>query len=168
MRARTCARPLQSGRGRARSDSVSAWPYVSPGNGALSRVQAADSYNRLLCLVNRHHSFFIHPATVHFNLRESSFDLTKIRRRQLNIACSQVLVQVIGTSCAGNRNNERLLRKQPSQRNLSRCCTLLLRKLSEKINHRHICCNVFRRKAWELRSHVHSWVELRLSIYFHS
>jgi hypothetical protein len=43
-------------------------------------------------------------------------------------------VQVIGTSCAGYRNNERLLRKQPSQRNLSRCCIILLRKLSEKIS----------------------------------
>src|SRR5882757_6142931 len=28
----------------------------------------------------------------------------------------------------------------------------LHRKLSEKINNRHICCNVFRGKAWELRS----------------
>jgi hypothetical protein len=36
---------------------------------------------RSLCLVDRHHSFFIHPATVPFDFRESSFDLTKIRRR---------------------------------------------------------------------------------------
>ena len=37
--------------------------------------------NRSLCSVNHLHSFFIHPATVHFDCRESSFDLTKIRRR---------------------------------------------------------------------------------------
>src|SRR5580658_2663048 len=72
---------------------------------------------------------------------------------------------MIGTSCAGNRNNERLLREQPSRRNLSRRCILLLRKLSEKINNRHICGNVFRRKTWELRSNVHLWVELRSGIY---
>jgi hypothetical protein len=68
----------------------------------------------------------------------------------------------------GNRNNERLLREQPSQGNLNRCCTLLFRQLSEKINSRHICCDVFRRKAWERRSNVHFGVELRSSIYFHS
>jgi hypothetical protein len=39
-----------------------------------------------------------------------------------------------------------------------------LYRLSKKINHRHIWSNVFRRKAWELRSHVHFGVELRLSI----
>ena len=33
-------------------------------------------------MVNRHHSFFIHPAAAHFDFRESSFDLMKIRRRQ--------------------------------------------------------------------------------------
>ena len=37
--------------------------------------------NWSLCLVNRVHSFFIHPATVHFDFRESSFDLPKIRGR---------------------------------------------------------------------------------------
>jgi hypothetical protein len=43
-RARTCARPCHQAVGRARADSVSAWCYVSAENGALSRVQAADSY----------------------------------------------------------------------------------------------------------------------------
>jgi len=37
--------------------------------------------DRSLCLVNRLHSFLIHPATVHLDFRESSFDLKKIRRR---------------------------------------------------------------------------------------
>jgi hypothetical protein len=54
---------------------------VSPDNGALPAVQAADSYERSLCLVNRPHSFFIHPATIHFDFRERSFYLTKIRGR---------------------------------------------------------------------------------------
>jgi hypothetical protein len=34
-----------------------------------------------LSLVNCLHSFFIHPATVYFDFRESTVDLTKIRRR---------------------------------------------------------------------------------------
>ena len=37
------------------------------------------------CLVNHLHLFFIHPATVHFDFRDSSVDLTKIRGRKLNI-----------------------------------------------------------------------------------
>jgi hypothetical protein len=37
--------------------------------------------NRSPCLVNHFHSFFIHPATVHFDFRKGSFDLTKIRTR---------------------------------------------------------------------------------------
>ena len=40
------------------------------------------------CLVNHLHLFFIHPATVHFDFRDSSVDLTKIRGRELNIDCS--------------------------------------------------------------------------------
>src|ERR1700734_231598 len=43
----------------------------------LHGVQAGDSCYRLRCLVNRLHSFFIHPATVHFDssnrLREADF-----------------------------------------------------------------------------------------------
>ena len=66
-------------------------------------------------MVNHLHLFFIHPATVHFDFRDSSVDLPKIRRRQLNIDGPYVLVQVIDVACAGNRNNEWLLREQPSQ-----------------------------------------------------
>src|SRR6266404_1551589 len=40
---------------------------------------------RSRCLVNHLHLFFIHPATVHFDFRDGSVDLTKIRRRQHNI-----------------------------------------------------------------------------------
>jgi hypothetical protein len=47
--------------------------------GRLMGTNACD--NRSRCLVNRLHSFFIHPATVHFDFRESSFDLPKIRGR---------------------------------------------------------------------------------------
>ena len=36
-------------------------------------------------LVNHLHLFFIHPATLHFDFRNRSVDLTKIRGRKLNI-----------------------------------------------------------------------------------
>jgi hypothetical protein len=48
----------------------------------LQSQSARRHVNRSLCLVDCVHSFFIHPATVHFDFRESSFDLTKIRRRR--------------------------------------------------------------------------------------
>jgi hypothetical protein len=41
----------------------------------------SDQFNRSPCLVNDLHSFFIHPATSDFDSRESTFDLTKLRRR---------------------------------------------------------------------------------------
>jgi hypothetical protein len=46
-------------------------------------------------LINVLHVFFTHTAAMHFDLSESRFDLAKISRRQLNIDCSQVLIQVI-------------------------------------------------------------------------
>jgi len=39
-------------------------------------------------LIDIAHVFLGHTATLHFDFKESSFDLTKIRRRQLNIDCS--------------------------------------------------------------------------------
>ena len=63
------------------------------------------SSNRSHCLVNDPHLLFIHSATVHCYFRQSSFDLTKIQRRQLNIDRSQVLVQVIHIARTRDWNN---------------------------------------------------------------
>jgi hypothetical protein len=41
-----------------------------------------------VCLLNLPHVFFRHAATMHFDFGESSFDLTKIRRCELDINCS--------------------------------------------------------------------------------
>jgi hypothetical protein len=38
--------------------------------------------------------FFIHPATMHRNAGENRIDLAKVRRRQLDVDCAEVLVQV--------------------------------------------------------------------------
>jgi hypothetical protein len=73
MRPRTYARPCNQAGGELEQIQF-VLGHMLPG------MQAADSNYRLRCLVNRLHSFFIHPATVHFDFRESSLDLTKIRR----------------------------------------------------------------------------------------
>ena len=58
------------------------------------RCPPAGTFRRLqihhwsLCLLNFPHVFFRHAATMHFNFRESSLDLTKIGRCELNINCS--------------------------------------------------------------------------------
>ena len=51
----------------------------------VDKSATALPYDRSRCLVNHLHLFFIHPATVHLDFRDSRVDLTKIRRRELNI-----------------------------------------------------------------------------------
>jgi site-specific recombinase XerD len=74
MRARTCARPCHQAGGELEQIQFLLGHMSVQTTERYPGVQAADSYNWLLCLVNRLHSFFIHPATVHFDFRESSFD----------------------------------------------------------------------------------------------
>ena len=62
--------PLPSGRGRARADSFLRGHMSVQTAKRYPRVQAADSYNRSHCLVNRHHSFFIHPTRLNQLQRE--------------------------------------------------------------------------------------------------
>src|SRR5580658_4379200 len=75
---------------------------------------------------------------------------------------------MIDVACAGDRNNEWLLRQHPSQRKLGGRSILLLSKPFDQINHWHICRYVFRRNTGEARSQVHFRVELGSSIYFPS
>src|SRR6266496_1289279 len=80
---------------------------------AVTRILFQTSQSR--GLVHHLHLFFIHPATVHFNFRNSVLNLTEICTRQLNVHRTDVLVQVIDVAGAGNRNNDWLLHEQPSQ-----------------------------------------------------
>ena len=57
-------------------------------NALIDKSTSTLPNDRSRCLVNHLHLFFIHPATVHFDSRDSSVDLTKVRRRQRNIDCS--------------------------------------------------------------------------------
>ena len=54
----------------------------------IDKLTATLPHDRSRRLVNHLHLFFIHPATVHFDFRDSGVELTKIRRRQLSIDCS--------------------------------------------------------------------------------
>ena len=51
--------------------------------------------------------------------------------------------------CARNRNDPRLLCKQPSKCELSRCRLLLLREFAEQINQRLVRFTVLWVKAWD-------------------
>ena len=61
-----------------------------PQSTSLFRLQALLGLQQeiLNCLVNDLHLHFIHTSTVHCDSRESSLDLTKIGRCELNINCS--------------------------------------------------------------------------------
>jgi len=65
--------------------------------------------DRYLSLVNLLHVHFRHTFTLHRDSRDRSFDLTKIIERQLNIDCSQVLVEVFDVACARDWHDPRLL-----------------------------------------------------------
>ena len=117
-------------------------------------------------MVDIPHVFFTHTATVHFDFGESRFDLSKVRRRQLNIDGSQVLFQVIHVACTRDWNNPWLLRQKPCKGNLSRCRVLISREFSEPIDNRPVCFQVFRRKTLELGPKVRFRVELRASFDF--
>jgi hypothetical protein len=48
-------------------------------------------------------------------------------------AAPRVFFKAMQPGCARNRNDPRLLGKQPNKRELSRCCLLLLREFAEQI-----------------------------------
>jgi hypothetical protein len=81
-----------------------------------------------LCL-NDLHLLCVHTSAVNFELGQSAVDLLQIRCRQLDLGSFDVLLQMLDLSGARNRNDERLLGKQPGKRELGGSRLLLLRKL---------------------------------------
>src|SRR6202790_108154 len=65
--------------------------------------------------------------------------------------------------CAWNRNDPRLLGKQPSKRELSRCHLPLFRKFAEQINQRLVSFTVLRVKAWDGVAEIRV-IELRIFV----
>jgi hypothetical protein len=68
------------------------------------------------------------------DLGGSSLDRIQIFRGQFNVQCSEVLIQPVELRRAGNGNNPGLLRQQPRECDLRRCCFLLFRKASDQVN----------------------------------
>jgi hypothetical protein len=122
--------------------------------------------NRSLCLVNDPHLLRIYSATVHRDVRESTLDLTKIRRRQLHVDCLQVLVLVIQVARARDGNNPRLLRQQPCQCDLGGRCVLLLGKALEELEDRPVRGQIVRREAVEPGPKIRVRVEPRANVTF--
>src|SRR5258708_28141685 len=65
--------------------------------------------------------------------------------------------------CAWNRNDPRLLGKQPSKRELSRCHLPLFRKFAEQINQRLVSFTVLLVKAWDGVAEIRV-IELRIFV----
>ncbi len=61
------------------------------------------------------------PGPLHCNLRGGALNLTEIVRRKLNCDRSDVLFEAMQLGRAWDRNNPRLLRQKPCERDLSRC-----------------------------------------------
>ena len=65
--------------------------------------------------------------------------------------------------CARNRNDPRLLGKQPSKRELSRCRLFLLREFAQQINQRLVRFSVLWVKAWDGVAEIRA-LELRIFV----
>src|SRR5260370_25635687 len=110
-------------------------------------------------------SFIRPPCTV--MPEKSSFELTEIRRRQLNIQCAQVLVQAIQFARTWDWNNPRLLRQEPCKGNLRRCCVLPFCEPLHRIDDWPVCIQVFRAEARESGSIVRLGVGVQPSAAIH-
>jgi hypothetical protein len=84
---------------------------------------------------------------MNLDLRFGVINLTEIVGREFNSRCSDILLEARQLRGAGDGNDPRLLRKQPCERDLSRCRLLPLCDLAKKINEREIGLPSLRRKA---------------------
>src|SRR6266403_225353 len=69
---------------------------------------------------------------------------------KFEIRRSKVFFKAMQLGCARNRNDPRLLGKQPSKRELSRCHVFPLREFAQQINQRLVRFTVVWVKAWEV------------------
>ena len=74
------------------------------------------------------------PSSLHGDLRGRAFDFTEIAGSKFDRYCSDVLVQALQLRRAWDWNDPRLLRKQTSERDLSRGRLLPLCDLAKQVN----------------------------------
>src|SRR5580700_4238793 len=97
------------------------------------------------------------------DVRGGTFDGTEIFRCKFEIRRSEVFFKAMQLGCARNRNDPRLLGKQPSKCELSRCRLLLLREFAEQINQRLVRFTVLWVKAWDGVAEIRV-IELRILV----
>ena len=100
---------------------------------------------------------------MHRDLRRGALDFAEIVGRQFDASGSDVLFQPMQLRRARDRNNPRLLRKQPGERDLRRCRLLLFCDLAKQIDQRLIRLPVLRRKARDDVAEIGA-VELRVFV----
>ena len=79
------------------------------------------------------HELLGHPAAVNFDFDEGCFEVLKIRRGEFDVKGAEVLGEVIGVACAGDRDDPRLLRQQPREGDLRGCRVLLSRESASAV-----------------------------------
>src|SRR5438552_11574710 len=88
----------------------------------------------------------------------------KIVGSKFDCGCADVLFQPLQFRSSWNRNDPRLLRKQPGKRDLSGRCLLALCDLAKHINQRLICFSSLRRKTRKRVAKVRT-VECRVFVH---
>src|SRR6266436_6189995 len=88
------------------------------------------------------HAFRI-TITLHCDFRGRTVDFAQVVRCEFDCERAIVLVEARQLGRARDRNNPRLLRKQPRQRDLRRCRLLLFRDSAQQIHQRLIRFAVF-------------------------
>src|SRR2546428_13118316 len=78
------------------------------------------------------------PCALHVDFRRGAVDGGEILGRQLDIRSSEVLLEPAQLGGSRDRNDPRLLREKPRQRDLPGRRVLSLRTLSEQMSHRTV------------------------------
>src|SRR5215472_10418847 len=86
-------------------------------------------------------------GTLDWNFCGCRFQLAKIIGRELHVHSSKVFLQAMQLGRSRNGDYPWFLRKQPGERDLSRCCLLLVGKFNDQIDQCLIRIAIFFRKA---------------------
>ena len=97
------------------------------------------------------------------DVRGGTFDGTEVFKCKVDVRRSEVFFKAMQFGCAWNRNDPRLLGKQPGKLELSRCRLLLLRESAEQINQRLVRFTVLWVKAWDGIAKIRA-IELRIFV----
>src|SRR5580700_438323 len=110
------------------------------------------------------HLFFVHTTAMHLELGQSTLHLFEVFCGQYKFGGFDVLLKVLDLTRSWDRDDERLLRQQPCERQL-RCRRLLpFCKLRDTIDKGLVGSNALRLEAVEPRTKIRFRIKLRLLI----